>query len=77
MHCLSTNLHYFNLFIGAILVIVFTSARSEQISASLVAPRQAPTSCMNEGDGDIYGLGVRIGLYLQWAESLIARLLDS
>ena len=32
---------------------------------------------MNEGDGDIYGLGVRIGLYLQWAESLIARLLDS
>ncbi|KAF5250378.1 hypothetical protein FANTH_4411 [Fusarium anthophilum] len=32
---------------------------------------------MNQGDGDIYGLGVRIGLYLQWAASLVLRLLGS
>ncbi|KAH7320716.1 hypothetical protein B0I35DRAFT_198982 [Stachybotrys elegans] len=34
-------------------------------------------SCVTLGDGDIYGLGVRIGLYLQWASGFILRLLGS
>jgi hypothetical protein len=33
--------------------------------------------CITTGDGDIYGLGVRIGLYLQWAAAFILRLLGS
>lgn len=42
-------------------------------------PRQNTPSdpCANLGDGDIYGRGVRIGLYLLWASGFILRLLGS
>lgn len=33
--------------------------------------------CTNIGDGDIYGLGVRLGLYMLWASGFIVRLLGS
>ncbi|KAH8169130.1 hypothetical protein LIA77_11256 [Sarocladium implicatum] len=33
--------------------------------------------CVNIGDGDVYGLGVRLGLYLLWASGFIVRLLGS
>jgi hypothetical protein len=28
-------------------------------------------NCETMGDGDLYGLGARLGLYLQWASSFI------
>jgi ankyrin repeat protein len=31
------------------------------------------SECTNIGDGDLYGLGVRIGLYLQWAAGFLLR----
>jgi hypothetical protein len=33
--------------------------------------------CETVGDGDLYGLGVRLGLYLQWASGFILRILGS
>ncbi|EQB57416.1 hypothetical protein CGLO_02452 [Colletotrichum gloeosporioides Cg-14] len=30
-------------------------------------------ACHNNGDGDLYGIGVRIGLYLQWFAGLLLR----
>ncbi|KAJ5733369.1 hypothetical protein N7493_002155 [Penicillium malachiteum] len=33
--------------------------------------------CANQGDSDVYGLGVRVGLYLQWLASFILRNIGS
>ncbi|KAF4428961.1 hypothetical protein F53441_14021 [Fusarium austroafricanum] len=34
------------------------------------------SACYFEGNGDLYGLGVRIGLYTQWAATLITTVAD-
>jgi hypothetical protein len=31
------------------------------------------TNCMTPGDGDLYGPGVRLGLYFQWAAGFLLR----
>lgn len=35
------------------------------------------SDCYNSGDGDLYGLGVRLGLYFQWSAGFLLRTFDS
>lgn len=38
-----------------------------------VAPRQLPESqCTLDGNSDLYGLGIRVGVYLQWVSGFLA-----
>ncbi|KAL4911172.1 hypothetical protein BDW74DRAFT_172636 [Aspergillus multicolor] len=36
-----------------------------------------PTSCQIHGDGDVYGIGVRLGYYFSWVSGLIAVILNN
>ncbi|KAJ8071921.1 hypothetical protein OCU04_002226 [Sclerotinia nivalis] len=60
----------------------FPYMRNKANAAAVAIPeppgiRKRNQKCHSDGDGDIYGLGVRIGLYLQWAAGFILRNLGS
>src|SRR6187402_1398445 len=38
---------------------------------------QRSDECKTQGDGDLYGIGVRLGIYLQWASGFILRNIGS
>ncbi|KAJ8106008.1 hypothetical protein OPT61_g9828 [Boeremia exigua] len=44
----------------------------EKIPPAPLVTRQAIPSCAIEGNSDFYGLGIRIGIYLQWVTALLA-----
>jgi hypothetical protein len=71
--------HVFTLGFAIILVsgYVYLGITPQNRSPALSSRLSTSRSCDTPGDGDIYGLGVRIGLYLQWAAGLILRLLGS
>ncbi|RYP44607.1 hypothetical protein DL768_008928 [Monosporascus sp. mg162] len=60
--------------LGVAGVAAFSILGSPVATSSALSKRE---DCLTEGDGDLYGLGVRLGLYLQWAAGFILRNLGS
>ncbi|KAF2432371.1 hypothetical protein EJ08DRAFT_130734 [Tothia fuscella] len=48
------------------------SQKSTPLSTSTLKPRQSAPQCGFEGNPDFYGLGIRIGVYLQWITAFSA-----
>lgn len=49
-----------------------TSETTERVSARAATTTDSPAPCGFLGNGDAYGLGIRLGLYFQWATFLLA-----
>lgn len=55
-----------------ILAIVIFAASTSGKPASLGGPHtQRDEACGFDGNSDLYGLGIRVGIYMQWASSFI------
>jgi len=64
--------------VNALSLVMLPAALPVPLAISLLITRERPSAdCTTNGDGDIYGIGVRIGLYLQWASTFILRNLGS
>jgi hypothetical protein len=66
--------------IQVIILSLICASSALPSSATTFTPRALPRStddCVTNADNDLYGKGVRIGLYLQWASGFILRNLES
>jgi len=52
-------------------------AASSLTIANAASAGGSQVNCVTQGDGDLYGKGVRIGLYLQWLSTFLLRQLGS
>ena len=52
---------------------LFCKWRHSTLSGTVIRYARTAMDCSNSGDGDCYGLGVRLGLYLQWAAGFLLR----
>ena len=75
---IAMNYQSFNVAIGLLIsTMLLPTSAGPVATASLIRRETQSADCATIGDGDIYGIGVRIGLYLQWASTFILRNLGS
>ncbi|KAF2246539.1 hypothetical protein BU26DRAFT_552538 [Trematosphaeria pertusa] len=58
--------------IPIILILFLLPTRAVATSTPLIARSPTPANCTFPGDENTYGLGIRIGLYLQWLSTTLA-----
>lgn len=70
--------HYSNLISGELQPpnVLGLPAHNCSTTDALTSPSMDKDGCSIDGNGDLYGLGVRIGVYCQWVSSWIRMLVD-
>lgn len=60
-----------------VVTVLSQTVLSDSVTITTVEPRDASAKCTFEGNQDFYGIGVRLGFYLQWFAGLIAFTLNT
>jgi hypothetical protein len=74
----SSRLPLFSVVLVCAISLAYAALPSHYLQLSPRTKNSAPSSdCQTIADNDLYGKGVRIGLYLQWASGFVLRNLES
>lgn len=60
-----------------VVTVLSQTVLSDAATFTILEPRDASANCTFEGNQDFYGIGVRLGFYLQWFAGLIAFTLNT